>query len=155
VYLCTVAPGKMGIWQIPLDGTQPPVQFRAGTYMAPSISPDGRLMKSGMFEEQTRQLIDVIFPMDGSAPPKPVPLGPGKPLLVQWTPDGKGLSYIAEENGVGNIYYQPWPSGKYRKLTTFDSDSLFYYDWAPGNRLIVARGTQNSDLVLLTNLKRK
>jgi Tol biopolymer transport system component len=112
-------------------------------------------MKTGMFDDRTNQLIDVVFPMDGSAPPKTVLVGPGKPLLVQWTPDGKGLSYIAEENGIGNIYYQPWPSGQYRKLTSFDSDTIFYYDWAPGNRLIVSRGTPSSDVVLLTNLRQK
>jgi eukaryotic-like serine/threonine-protein kinase len=155
VYLCTVAPGQMGIWGVPLQGRGAPVHFRTGTYMAPAISPDGRLMKAGMFDEGTNQLVDVVFPLDGSAPPKTILVGPGKPLLVQWTPDGKGLSYIATENGVGNIYFQPWPSGNHRKLTTFENDTIFYYDWAPGERLVVARGTQTSDLVLLTNLRQK
>jgi Tol biopolymer transport system component len=155
IYLCTTQPGKMGIWKVPADGNGEPVLLRAGAYLAAAISPDGHFMKVGMYDEGTRQLSDVIISFDNSEGPKTLPIAPGKPLLVQWTPDGKGVSYIAEENGLSNIYYLPWPRGKYKRLTSFDNDTIFNYAWASPDRIILSRGTESSDIVLLTNLRHK
>jgi Tol biopolymer transport system component len=97
----------------------------------------------------------VMFRMDGTGPVSAINLEPGRPLLVQWTPDGKGLSYIAEENGVTNVYFLPWPSQQVRKLTFLEDDTIFHYAWAPNNKLILALGRRSSDVVLLTNLRQK
>ena len=155
IYMCTTDTGKMGIWRVPADGSSPPQQFRKGAFMAPSISPDGQLMKVGKYDESTHQLVDVMLRMDGTGTAPTINLQPGRPLLVQWTPDGRGLSYIAEENGITNIYFLPWPSQQYRKLTFLEDDTIFYYSWAPKNKLILAVGRRSSDVVLLTNLREK
>jgi Tol biopolymer transport system component len=121
IYMCTTDTGKMGIWRVPADGSSPPQQFRKGAFMAPSISPDGQLMKVGKYDESTHQLVDVMLRMDGTGTAPTINLQPGRPLLVQWTPDGRGLSYIAEEH-LFSAVAQPTiseahvPRGRYHLL---------------------------------------
>ena len=62
--------------------------------------------------------------------------------------------YTLTREGVGNLWSQPLEGGKPKQLTHFTSDQIFSYAWSrDGKQLAVSRGTQQSDVVLLSNLK--
>jgi len=91
-----------------------------------------------------------IVPLEGGPPIKTLPIQ-GQ---VEWSPDGKALTYVATTKGVGNIWSQPLEGGKPKQLTHFDSDLIFYHRWSrDGKRLALARGRIISDVVLLSNFK--
>ena len=53
-----------------------------------------------------------------------------------------------------NVWAQPIGGGPPRQLTDFKSDQTFYFDWSrDGKQLALARGTQTSDVVLITDFK--
>jgi len=56
-----------------------------------------------------------------------------------------------DRGGVSNIWIQPLAGGPARQLTNFTADRIWDFDWAPDNRLILARGPRNQDLVLIRN----
>lgn len=41
--------------------------------------------------------------------------------------------------------------GPARQLTRFATDDIWDFDWTPDNRLILARGPVNQDIVLISN----
>ncbi len=70
---------------------------------------------------------------------------------IRWTPDGQAVTYNLDRGGVSNIWVQPLAGGPARQLTNFAADRIWDFDWAPDNRLILARGPVNRDLVLIRN----
>jgi Tol biopolymer transport system component len=71
--------------------------------------------------------------------------------IVRWTPDGQALTYSVHEGNVSNIWTQALAGGPPRQLTSFTTDRIWDFDWAPDNRLILARGPRTQDLVLISN----
>jgi len=70
----------------------------------------------------------------------------------RWSQDSKGLLYEQEQAGVTNIWYQPVPSGTPRQVTDFKSGRIFYFDRSSdGKRLVCARGSTTTDVVLIKN----
>ncbi len=70
---------------------------------------------------------------------------------IRWTPDGQALAYFARKDAASNIWLQPLSGGPARQLTHFATDYIWDFAWTPDNRLILARGTVNQDLVLFSN----
>jgi eukaryotic-like serine/threonine-protein kinase len=70
--------------------------------------------------------------------------------LVAITPDGGALAYTIVENGVGNVWVQPFDGGPGHLLTNFTSDRILSFQFSPdGKALAVARLHGVSDVVLL------
>jgi Tol biopolymer transport system component len=97
------------------------------------------------------------MPFDGNAPTKIFEtrlLLAGKPFystLLRWSPDGSAVNFIREENGVSNVWSQPTDGKPPKPLTQFDSEEIFYFDFArDGSNLAVSRGSQTSDVLLIT-----
>lgn len=58
------------------------------------------------------------------------------------------------ENGVGNIWSARLDGGaKPTKVTSFESDRVFAFDVSPDYRLLMSRGTFESDVVLTKNVR--
>jgi Tol biopolymer transport system component len=74
--------------------------------------------------------------------------------VVRWTPDGKALAYIANEGEVSNIWVRPLDGSAAKKLTDFKTETVIAFAWSPdGKRLLVSRGAETSDVVILSDLK--
>jgi hypothetical protein len=73
---------------------------------------------------------------------------------VRWSADDSALQYILTQNGVGNLWEQPYSGGPPRQLTKFTSGQIFSFNWSTSHkRLLLVRGSVTSDVVLLTNLR--
>jgi hypothetical protein len=62
--------------------------------------------------------------------------------------------YIDTRGGVSNIWMQPIDGSPPKPVTDFKSEHIFSFDWSrDGKQLAVARGTQTSDVVLISDFK--
>jgi serine/threonine protein kinase len=112
------------------------------------VSPDGQWLAYAVVVGDDRFELQVA-PVDG-----------GEPVFRfdwtdrdwrRWSPDGKEISYMAEENGVENIWSQPLDGTAPYRVTNFDSGTIGV-NWAPspdGKRMVVSRGQESTDVVLL------
>ena len=74
---------------------------------------------------------------------------------VSWSPDGQAVDYIAEREGISNIWRMTVANGKERKLTGFETPAqLFHFAWSRDARqLSITRDTNTAQLVLIQNFR--
>jgi Tol biopolymer transport system component/class 3 adenylate cyclase len=145
-----------GIWKAPLNGG-PAIFVSKGYWFEPSevsarvaLSPDGRMIFSNSLSEN--YTLDVsIFDFERGTLIQSFPK-PGQG--VAWSPEGHALTYVRTQNGISNIWSQSLTGERPKQLTHFSSDRIFSYAWSQdGKRLAVARGTETSDVVFVTNFR--
>jgi len=70
----------------------------------------------------------------------------------RWTPDEKGLVYIASVKGSANLWVQPLDGKSPRPLTDFVDGDIYNFAYSPdGSKLYLARGYQVRDAILIKN----
>jgi Tol biopolymer transport system component len=139
------------VWKVPLGGGEP-VQVASAVF-APTISPDG---KSLAVMRNLVQFYVEIIPIAGGSPIKEleIPFSPYTASLPTWSHDGRGLIYIDNRSGIGNLWLQPITGGHPRPLTRFTSERLYSFAWSPdGKRFAAARGNTSYDTVLISNFR--
>ena len=150
------AAGKKTIWKISIDGGQP-VQITNKYSDWPAVSPDGNYIACEYWDElPTTQAVLALIPFTGGSIVKTFNFPPVTATslnlpsnVLRWTSQGRSLTYIDGQTGVSNIIEQPIAGGKPRHVSRFDSDLIFWFDWAPdGKSLAFARGVVTSDVVL-------
>jgi len=144
------SPPRNAIWKVGADGGTP-VQWTAKLSGMPAIAPDGRRVAGYYRDASTSRVIVNVVPFDGDEREKSFDLPFGNYGRIRWTPDGQALSYSVRQGRTSNIWIQPLAGGAVRQLTNFTTDQIWDFDWAPDNRLILARGPINQDLVLISN----
>jgi hypothetical protein len=66
--------------------------------------------------------------------------------------DSRALAYLDQRSM--NVWAQPIDGGRPRQLTDFKADLTFFFDFSrDGKQLALARGTQTSDVVMITDFK--
>ncbi len=149
VYLTHVS-GRPHLWKIPIDGGQP-LQLTNVTSLPPAVSPDGRYIACGYWDEQLNsQFAVAIIPFEGGQPIKSFNIPQGQ---LRWTADGSGLMFLDNQGGVSNVWLQPFAGGAPRQLTNFKSDLIFSFDWSRDRQLACSRGIATSDVVVISNIK--
>lgn len=149
--------GKPTLWRVPIDGGAPQ-QLTEQYTLAATFSPDGGSLACLYREGQSSSSLTLaIFPSAGGQPTRvfdevrfteeasriPPP---------RWTKDGRALTYVGTEGSVSNVWLQPIDGAAPKQLTTFKSDRIFSFEWAPdGKQLVVARGITASDVVLISS----
>ena len=79
---------------------------------------------------------------------------PGRTWGLIFTPGGQSITYIDNRDGSSNIWSVPTEGGTPRKLTDFTSQDIFDFAWSrDGKQLVLSRGTQYSDAVLIRNFR--
>jgi serine/threonine protein kinase/Tol biopolymer transport system component len=135
------------IWALKLDGT-PPRKIVDGNAVAESlVSPDGTRVLTAVFENRNGRLYPRrrVIPIDGGEPVATFVLPPGAENL-QWTPDGRGVTYVDKAEGW-NLMRMTIPDGKPERLTNFPDGQVEDHRWSPdGSRIVVHRrlGQQTS-----------
>ncbi|HWS90297.1 MAG TPA: winged helix-turn-helix domain-containing protein [Pyrinomonadaceae bacterium] len=144
-----------GLWRIPAGGGEP-ARLTEKTAAWPSVSPDGRFVACWHIDEQKRSMALGVLPIEGGEPVKlfEVSMTANTWAEIRWTPDGRGLTYIDAPDGVGNIWLQPLAGGPPKRLTDFQSDRIFRFDWSrDGRQLVCSRGAETNDVVLIDGLR--
>jgi Tol biopolymer transport system component len=146
--------GRGTLWKVPITGGEP-VQLTNSQSTLLAMSPkDGQILYD--FEERDQQgrphrRLGVI-PLAGGTPGRTLDFNIiGRSM--KWAPDGRALTYVQTRAGVANIWSQPIDGGPPKQLTNFKSHQIFRHDWSnDGKRLVLARGTTTSDVVLIRDL---
>lgn len=70
---------------------------------------------------------------------------------LQWTPDGRALTYALGKNTPVNLWSQPLSGGPPHQITHFP-DQIVAYDWSPDSKqLALTRMTNTRNVVLISN----
>jgi len=94
-----------------------------------------------------------VIPLEGGPPIyqfdwPPLASGP------RWAPGGQSIQYALTKNGVSNIWERKLTGGPPKQITSFKSDLIFNFNWSPdGKQLALTRGSQKSDVILLTDFR--
>ncbi len=146
--------GRRNLWKVAADGGQP-VKVSDDFVIDLGISPDGKWVLGQMYETKEKRWSYGVLSAESGTVTKTfnLPLTASR-LGVEWMPDAKGISYVDTRNGTSNIWVLPFSTMKPYQLTHFDSDLIANFAWSrDGKSLALARGEDNRDLVLLTNVK--
>lgn len=148
------------IWKISIEGGNPVQVSRltnATTEVFLSISPDGKWLayRHVSTEPETgnddSMLKIGILPTDGNAEPKLFDLQMRRPM-IQWTDDSSAFDYSVGTFNSSGIWRQSLNKSKTQKLFDFP-DRVFNFAWSDdGKHLVLARGKQQGDAILITNL---
>jgi Tol biopolymer transport system component len=83
------------------------------------------------------------------------PSSPGEETIFRWAADGRAIVYGISRNGVTNLWAQPIDGSPPKQLTNFASERIFGFDFSrDGKQVAMSRGTQTSDVVLISDFKR-
>jgi Tol biopolymer transport system component len=148
---------------VPIDGGDAIAIVPRGDSRNPQVSPDGSLVAYMFDDEHTRRLKIGVARFDGGALVKTfdLPVTSGTSLFdklfyrgFHWSPDGRALVYINTIGGISNLVRQPLDGGAAKPITTFTSDRIYNFAYAPdGRTLALARGSHTRDAVMISEAK--
>jgi Tol biopolymer transport system component/DNA-binding winged helix-turn-helix (wHTH) protein len=152
--------GPAAIWKVSIEGGTPvPISrlTNATTEGFLSVSPDGKWLAyrhvSGEPEARSeeRPLRIGVLPTDGNAEPKLFDLPRSRPI-IQWSADSAAFDYAAGTFNSSSLWRQALAGGEPQKLGDFP-DRIFNLAWSRDRKnLVVSRGKQQGDAILITNL---
>jgi TolB protein len=152
--------GTATIWKVSIEGGVPVQGLPPTTAMTGgllSISPDGKWMayrhaSSGSDARSEDRTMSIgVLPADGDAEPRLFDLQTRRPV-IQWSGDSASFYYAAGVFDSSSLWRQPLNGDKPQKLLDFP-DRVFNFAWSrDGKNLVVSRGTQRGDAILVTNL---
>ena len=147
----TTTEGPPTSWKISIDGGTPH-PITTGDARFPSISPDGTRIAYSFIapsgSRPGRRVTIVDFESGAVIATLNVPA-----LQVDWTPDGKALSFVRTERGASNIWTQPLDGGAATPLTAFHSEQIHQFNWTRDGRLAISRGPTNRDVVMISGFR--
>ncbi len=142
---------KPVLWKIPAEGGTP-VQLTNDVSVRPSVSPDGKMVAHLHLDEKSQRMKLAVVPMEGESQVKMFETSIPEPHIVNWSPDGRMVTYVDTHDGVSNIWGQPLDGSPSKPLTHFKSDHIFRFAWSPdGKKLACERGFYINDVVLISN----
>jgi eukaryotic-like serine/threonine-protein kinase len=154
IYSSVGSKGIPALWKIAVDGGEP-IQLNDQHWEElPSVSPDGKQITFQYFLLGAGHMSIGQIPIEGGEITKiaepPFRLSP----ILRWTPDASAIAYIDNRGAAGNLWAVPAGGGEPKQLTDFKTDAIFWFDWSPdGKQLALSRGSQISDVVLISNFR--
>lgn len=148
---------RVGLWKVPGAGGEPTLILNENA-ICPAVSPDGKTVAFVWRRASEANRIALVS-FDGGEIIKTFDAKQERNSLtdkqnLQWTADGRGIYFIALNDGVSNIWRQPIDGGQPAQVTNFTTGRIFNFAFSPdGSQLALSRGTLNSDVVLIENAK--
>jgi Tol biopolymer transport system component/DNA-binding winged helix-turn-helix (wHTH) protein len=151
--------GPAVIWKVSIEGGAPvPVSRLTGAAAEGflSISPDGKWLayhhiSAGQRPGEGNTLRIGVLPTDGAAEPELFDLPMRRPI-TQWSADSTAFDYAAGLFGTSSLWRQRRGGGEPQKLCDFP-DRIFNLAWSHDwKNVVVSRGKQHGDALLITNL---
>src|SRR5205807_1848793 len=138
------------VWKVPIDGGDPVKLVDNNNARMPVVSPDNEFIAC-RYDVETGQEV-AILPFQGGRPIKLLPITIMDRQRVQWTADGRALTYIKPVNGAYNIWSYDLNNDSSKQLTDFKSDQIFAYAWSADYRqLACLRGIEARDVMMISN----
>jgi Tol biopolymer transport system component/DNA-binding winged helix-turn-helix (wHTH) protein len=152
IFFSSMEPGWPVVGKVSIDGGAT-VMLTQTRSARPVVSPDGKLIACLYFDDALARLVVAVIPVEGGEPIKRFSDLPAPNWsLLQWTPDGQGLAYIATTQGVSNVWVQPISGGSPRQLTEFREDRIYRFAWSrDGKSMAIDRGININDVILLSS----
>ncbi len=146
------------LWKVPSEGGEPS-ELNNNLVRSPVVSPDGKLIACFYVDAnentQTKQPSIALIPVDGGSPEKIFETSTTVNFLagLQWTIDGKAVTYVDNRSGYSNIWGQPIDGKAPEQLTNFKGGQISAFAWSQqGDRLAFLRGIEKTYAVVLTNV---
>jgi len=147
------ADGKFRILRVPIQGGNA-VTLTDVDSISPVISSDGKLV-AYFIREKGKPLQLGIISINGGTPLKTIqlPATTNSSAGLAWNKSGNGILFVNTLGTTSNIWTQPIDGAKPTPLTAFKEFEIAAFALNPqGNRLAIARGSRNRDVVLIKNL---
>jgi Tol biopolymer transport system component len=145
--------GEPSLWRIPIDGGSPAeISSQPASY--PVVSPDGQHVGCIYFPAKDPRFSArhvALLTLDGTRGFTIFESSPSDETPLSWSPDGRGLDFIVNTAGVGNLWRQPAAGGPPVQITHFASEDLYTFAWSRDGRLACVRGTTTRAVVLIEN----
>ena len=143
------------LWRVPIEGGSPE-KVTEGFAVRPAVSPDGKWLGYWHNDGQPGTPWRLaLFSLESGKQVRTFNLGPSVQVnwdkVLRWSADSGMLTYSDNRGGVENLWGQPIDGGPPKQLTNFTDSYIFSFEWAPDGNLIVSRGVQTSDVVLVTD----
>jgi serine/threonine protein kinase len=139
------------LWKVKIAGGEP-IQLTTIDSRLPTISPDGKTIACRYRDNATNSQKIALISFDNGQVFRLLDLPVHYWQRLHWSADGLSLTYIDVRDGIANLWNQPLSGGQPKQLTNFKSELIFSYDWSrDGARLVCERGTETSDVVLITD----
>ncbi len=127
--------GKPSIWRVSIDGG-PPEKIIDGYATNPVVSPDGKSIACYFREQPNARIKLGLFSINGREPIRTfdvgtMPVFDSASSTLQWTPDGRALTYVLTAGDVSNLWSQPVSGEPAKQLTSYKSSRIFSFDWSP------------------------
>lgn len=150
VYFQRWTEGKVHLFKLPFSGGQP-VQFSDLQIQNQNFSHRGDRMLVQYFDDKASQWkVGIISATDGKFL-RPVDIdltAQGFPIFM---PDDKSVAYIETHNSVTNGWKLSLDNGTRVPLTNFTSEQIFNGAITPEGTMVIARGHDSSDAILIRN----
>jgi len=140
------------LMKVPVSGGNPQAVSPDAKTIWFDISADGKLLLYATFSRNAPLLH--ITSLDTWKELRTVSLGTVHVTrgMVRFMPDAKGAMYQLGENGVDNLWVQPFDGGPSKQFTHYTEDSIEDFHWSPdGKKLGVLRVHFSHDAVLFTD----
>jgi Tol biopolymer transport system component len=147
--------GEPTLWRVPIDGGDA-VQVTQQPTSIPSVSPDGKQIACIHFPGRDPRISSALLAvtrMDGNGGFTTFPRSYVDETSIAWSPDGKGIDFVMNMNGVGNIWRQAIAGGPPVQITHFDHDRLIHFGWSRDGRLVCTRGNTTHTAILIQNFR--
>jgi len=119
-----------------------------------SVSPDARMVAYSFYDFQNKKKRLAVRRLDEPEPFRYFDISPQ--MRLQWTRDGRALTYVQALSADTNIWVQPLDGGPAHPLTALTADQwIATFEWSPdGKTLAFTRSRPTFDAALL-ELKRE
>ncbi len=166
VYFDTRAQSLSRVMAVPVHGGEAK-QLSAGPgvfWMSnPVGSPDTQSVATLYATQDVQEYsLAIVSAKDGTitdhySPQPKLAASNGESTSFAWTPDGRGILYVAFQDGVGNLWLQPLTPGAEKKpaakqLTHFASENIWAFAISrDAKQIAYARGRVSTDAVLFNH----
>jgi TolB protein len=153
VYYDSWAGGNRNVWRVPFEGGTPEKVLDNPSANV-SISPGGKLLACFYQASAGSPFRIAVLPVAGEEPVAIFDMASPSGTGVQWAADGQSLLYLDQEAGAYNVYAKPINGDRSRRVTQFESGVIYRFALSrDGGVLACARGTRNSDVVLIRDAR--
>jgi Tol biopolymer transport system component len=155
VFTVIGGPDRFTLWKVSIAGGEP-IRLTEKFALQPTISPDGKQIACGYRPDVNASWKLGLLSIEGGKPAQSFDLPPNVdlPIILRWTPEGRGLTYFDTRSGVSNLWLQPVTGGQPRRLSNWSSEQIFSFAWSrDGKRVALSRGSRKDDIVLIRDTR--